>query len=58
MYPFVVIKFHFWRDYSKMMMLLLLLLLLLVEADTVLFALEYLLHKQYNLSTFNTVTKS
>ena len=39
MYPFVVLKFHYWRDYSKMM------LLLLVEADTVLFALEYLLHK-------------
>ena len=55
MYPFVVIKFHYRRDYSKMMLLL---LLLLVEADTVLFALEYLLHKQYNLSTFNTVTKS
>ena len=54
MYPFVVIKFHYMRHYSKMMMLL----LLLVEADTVLFALEYLLHKQYNLSTFNTVTKS
>ena len=55
MYPFVVIKFHYRRDYSKMMMLL---LLLLVETDTVLFAFEYLLHKQYNLSTFNTVTKS
>ena len=53
MYPFVVIKCHYRRDYSKMMMLL-----LVVEADTVLFALEYLLHKQYNLSTFNTVTKS
>ena len=53
MYPFVVIKFHYRRDYSKMMMLL-----LSVEADTVLFALEYLLHKQYNLPTFNTVTKS
>ena len=52
MYPFVVIKFHYMRHYSKMMMLL------LVEADTVLFDLEYLLHKQYNLSTFNTVTKS
>ena len=56
MYPFVVIKFHYRRDYSKLMMMLL--LLLLVEADTVSFALEYLLHKQYNLSTFNTVTKS
>ena len=55
MYPFVVIKFHYRRDYSKMMMML---LLLFVEEDTVLFALEYLLHKQYNLSTFNTVTKS